>query len=281
MRISILVVCVILVVSTGRAAAPSTETFEQAGSDPASSLFSTFLIAGDGLFVREPLDASSAAPESEPALPVDQGGDKELRYSEVTLAGTSSFALTPDAPGGVFSDMQVDAFLAFGLNEVFGAPSGGLVLRAAGETRQTFDAYAASIRVVRFDPQAVVLSILRYEDGVAQVLIDSDEIPIDADEENLHLTFRAEGTTLEAKLGRASVVGAEIVEAPVDLDASTMGVQDTLTVSDASLEEGRIGLTAFVRADNHVLFDDVSLADEIFVDSFESGDLTLWSAATP
>lgn len=272
----------LIVAFTARGAAPSTETFDSLGSDMMATRFSALLLAGDGTFVREVLDGSSGAPDTEPALPVNQGGDKELRYSEVSLAATSSFALTPAVPGGVFTDMQVDAVLSLGLNELFGAPSGGLVLRASGDSRSTLDAYAATITVnTFFDPTTVVLTILRFDDGVGHGLVTSDAFELDPDLENLHLTFRAQGSELEARVWRVRVDGGQIVEVPVDLDASTEGAQNTLATSDALLAEGRLGLVAFTRHSNHILFDDVSLDEEVFLDDFETGDLTLWTRAAP
>src|SRR5262245_14405962 len=65
------------------AQAPLIEDFDEVGSDWSNTHFPGEVIFGDGVFTREALDVALGAPDTQPPLPINAGGDLEGRYSEV------------------------------------------------------------------------------------------------------------------------------------------------------------------------------------------------------
>lgn len=253
------------------------EEFDQPGGDVAASRFSLLVLTTNGGIAREPLTAGQGAPSTGGVLPIDEGGDSELRYFEVVSpAAVSSYALTPEQG---FADVAMDGYLAIGFTDAFGARSAAFVLRATGSTIPTVNAYRAGFLHNFTDAR---LNVSRIIDGVGQpAMASSDLFPVDPDVENYRLRFRAEGDRLTAELWRAVSIDGELVETPVDLDAGTAGIQNSLSAVDGNLTSGAVGIQAFTRSTNSVFFDDLEVTDTVFDDGFESGDTAAWSATSP
>ncbi len=241
------------------------ETFDQAGSDPSASIFSTVIASGDGTFVRERLAPSSTVPNTSPALPVNQGGDKELKYFEPSggTAVSHSYLVTSDAPRNIVSNVVIDGYFAFDTVDPISGDDVGFVTRFDG-TSLTFpsdiDAYSAILSIDRAST-VMRLRLARIRGNIItarDILGESVPIPISPTGENYHLFFSVIDDMLSASLFRVEEIAGMLVESPIDLLA-TAGIQETIWAKDSELREGRLGLYAFSRGPTSVLVDDVTL----------------------
>ena len=236
------------------------EDFDQAGSDMGSSELSRIIASGDGTYVREALAVADGAPATTPELPINAGSDKELRYYEQSLASTGSYALTPDQPDRIFTDVAIDGYVGIGYNNTFGSRSAAFVARMTGTSIPTVNAYAAI--VTHQLSGSLSFSLQRITNGVGSILASATVFtPVDLSSEHLRLQFSLEGTTLTAALWRLSESGGEVVEVPVDLDSVTPGEQNTLTVTDTGLTSGGVGVRSFARSTNQVFYDEIAIFD--------------------
>lgn len=254
------------------------ETFDDQGGGVAGR-FSAILLQIDGGIASDPTGPGLGAPSTGGVLPIDEGGDNELRFFDVGLlaGGSNGYALTPQQG---FTDPVIDGYLAIGVTGDPGTRTAALLVRAGGDSIGTLDAWSASFS--QASPTTAQLSIQRFENGIGQAAsASSDAFPFVSDMENYRLVFSAQGTGLRAALWRVEAIGGEAVETPVDLDAGEPGVQNELTAIDPAPVAGAVGLRTFTGSTNVILFDDVAVTDGIFRDGFESGDTSGWSATVP
>src|SRR5262245_37801716 len=62
------------------------EKFNQAGNLWTSSVFSDVIMDAGGAIERTTIGAALGAPNTTPALPINEGGDKEARYYQTVLS---------------------------------------------------------------------------------------------------------------------------------------------------------------------------------------------------
>jgi hypothetical protein len=234
--------------------APGLEDFDQAGSTWADTLFPAQLGLG-GAFVREPLGAGLGAPDTDPPLPINQGGDKEGRYFEQTFAPTGAISTSLD----VHCDVRIEGYVGIGFPDPFGGRSVGFLLRGGYTPWST--AYSATLN--HNGGTTATLDLSFQCNGIitpSTVLASSQPITIDPFHENYRLTFTAVGNQLVAELARVFVSGGVVVEEPIDLLAAP-GVQSQLVATDGRLVAGFVGVNAFARGGNSVFYDDVQVTD--------------------
>jgi hypothetical protein len=254
------------------------ETFDEAGGGVAGR-FSAILLQIDGGIASDPTGPGLGAPSTGGLLPIDEGGDNELRFYDVGLAagGSNGYALTPEQG---FADPVIDGYVAIGVTGDPGTRTAALLLRAGGDSIATLDAWSASFS--QPSPTTARVAIQRFENGIGQAAeASSDSFPFVSDMENYRLVFSAEGDLLTLAVWRVEAIGGEAVETPVDLDDGAPGVQNTLTATDPAPVAGAVGVRTFTGSSNVILFDDVAVTDRIFTDGFESGDTVRWSATVP
>jgi hypothetical protein len=250
------------------------EEFEQPGGGPlGTTRFSELVLSINGGVSRGPTDAGQGAPATGGVLPVDEGGDLEVRFYEVLPAASSSYALTPE---GTFVDVEIDGYVGIGFTDAFGVRSAALLVRA---TPSPLNAYGVMLTHSLGD--AATLALIRITDNVISNFATSDPFPAAPASENYRLVLRAIGDTLTASVLRVEAVGGERVETPIDLDAVTAGVQSELTATDSALTAGALGMRVFTRSTNSVFLDDVTVVDLVFLDGFESGTTSGWSSSVP
>ncbi len=231
------------------------ESFDEVGSSWSNTFFPNEQIFGDGIFVREALGPGLGAPTTNPPLPINQGGDKEGRYFEQTLAGTHCTTFSEE----VLCDVLVDGYLAIGFPDPFGGRNVGFILRSGSTPLPT--AYVAEIAHNSGTTARLHISLMcNHLIHASTVLASSEPFPVDLSNENYRLAFRAAGTQLTAELWRVSVSGGSILEEPIDLLAAS-GIQNVLSATDGTLVQGSVGVFAFARGDNSVFFDDVQVTD--------------------
>ncbi|HIB83622.1 MAG TPA: hypothetical protein EYO59_03190 [Chromatiaceae bacterium] len=262
------------------------ESFEQSGGDASLSSFSTIYTSGGGTFLRETLNGIPGAPNSVTSLPVNTGGDKELRYLEnlnINIAATAGYALT----NNTYSNATIDAYI--GINGIVGPAyaKGGVMLNVSGSSISTLNGYQANITVRSSDTSQATLGFTRYESGIGTGISYRTFQPFDVDieNENYRLSFDVDGGVLTASLWRVLAVNGSLIEQEIDLQ-TTNGIQNTVSVTDSSFiinpdssgrhdpnnpyfipdpdyeifSSGKIGLSAFARNGSEVYFDDITIA---------------------
>lgn len=265
------------VASAGRADS-FTESFDQPGTDALGpTRFSVPLLAANTGVARDALEPGIGAPATGGLLPVDEGGDSELRFFEVSSPTGGSYALTSTTE---FADLEISAVVGIGFTTAFGSRTASVLARASGTTIATLNAYSVSLQH-SLPGTSAFLALGRIRNGIGQTLALSAPFPVAVGTENYRLVLHTEGTQLTARIDRLEVVAGELVVTPIDLDAAA-GDQFLLVASDGELGVGAVGLGAFQRSTNQVFFDDVAVVDfgAVFADGFESGNVSAWSAAT-
>ena len=254
------------------------EEFDEPGGGPVGSTrFSVLLLTLNTGVARDPIDPGLGAPSTGGVLPVDEGGDSELRFYEaLEPAAGSSYVLTPET---TFTDVVVDAYVGVGFTDAFGVRSATVLVRATGDTIPTLDGYAAHLTHT-LPGDSASLRLMRVDNGILQTLVSSDFFPVAPASENYRIVLRVIGDVLTAGVARVQAIGGQRVETPIDLDADP-GLQTELTITDGALTAGAVGLSTFTRSTNSVFYDDVTVVDLVFTDGFESGDLSAWSQAVP
>ena len=100
------------------------ERFNQAGNAWAASTFSNTILLGSGSNVeRIVIPAGLGAPNTAPALPINEGGDKEGRFFEAGGFFSGSYALTDPVPANELTDASIDGYVAFGFTSGTGTRS--------------------------------------------------------------------------------------------------------------------------------------------------------------
>ena len=251
------------------------EEFEQPGGGPlGTTRFSELVLSINGGVSRGPTDPGQGAPSTGGVLPVDEGGDLEVRFYEVMPAAGTSYTLTPEA---TFVDVEIDGYVGIGFTDAFGSRSAALLIRA---TPSPLNAYGVILRHL-LPGDAATLGLVRITDNVISDFATSDPFPAAPASENYRLVLRAIGDTLTAGVLRVEAIGGERVETPIDLDAVTAGVQSELSATDSALTAGALGMRVFTRSTNSVFFDDVTVVDLVFLDGFEFGTTSGWSSSVP
>lgn len=251
------------------------EEFEQPGGGAlGETRFSELVLSLNAGVSRGPTEPGQGAPATGGVLPVDEGGDLELRFYEVLPAAGASYTLTPEA---AFVDVEIDGYVAIGFTDAFGSRTAALLVRA---TPSPLNAYGVALSHL-LPGDTATLRVVRITDNVISDFAASDPFPAAPASENYRLVLRAIGDTLTAGVLRVEAIGGVRVETPIDLDAVTAGVQSELTATDSALTAGALGMRVFTRSTNSVFFDDITVVDLVFVDGFESGDTLRWSSAVP
>ena len=268
-----------------------TETFDQTGNSMSLSAFSNIYTVGGGTYLRDSLSGVSGVPNNSPSLPVNVGGDKELRYVEdlsINIAATTGYAVTHET----FNNATIDAYI--GINSTVGPAYavGGVMLNVSGTSIPTINGYGATIQVWESDPTQAILGFRKVENGIGTGISYSGFQLFDVDlaNENYHIEFGVNNGELSASLWRVLMQGDSLVEQPIDL-LTYSGIQNTVTVTDAVpmiinpdfdpenydpndpnnqplipdptheiFSSGRAGMSAFARNGSEVYFDNVSVS---------------------
>jgi hypothetical protein len=77
-------------------------------------------------YSRSTLTGETTAPNTIPALHINQGGDSEFLYTEANFTHVDAFA------PGVYGDARIDGYVGIGSAGSSGGILGGLILRATG-----------------------------------------------------------------------------------------------------------------------------------------------------
>lgn len=268
-------VALLLALLASPAAAESfREEFDQAGGGVlAPTRFSHLVLGLNAGVSRGPTDPGQGAPSTGGVLPVDEGGDSEVRFYEVVPAAGSTYALTPEA---TFGDVEIDGYVGVGFTDVFGVRSATLVVRA---TPSPLNGYGVMLTHT-LPGDTASLALVRFTDNVISNFATSDAFPVATASENYRLVLRATGENLTASVLRVEAIGGERVETPIDLDDAP-GLQTELTATDGALTAGALGIRVFTRSTNSLFLDDVTVTDFVFLDGFETGDTSAWTTSTP
>jgi hypothetical protein len=241
------------------------EDFDEPGPGTSwnATLFPDEILGGGTQLVREPLTVAQGAPDTQPPLPINAGGDLEGRLYELTLGG-SGYALTADMAENQLSDCAVRGFVAIGAPDPFGSQSVGLLIRASVNPNPPFgtglNAYTA--QVIRNGNGDVSFMLARWRDGVITPPDVFANVPFVASfaQENYLIALHAEGDALLARLWRVRVQSGSLVVEPVLLAQSPNGKPtNTIGARDGELVSGRIGVDGFARGGNSVFWEDVQL----------------------
>lgn len=238
------------------------EDFDEPGTSWSATLFPDELILGGTVLTREPLTLAQGAPDTDPPLPINAGGDLEGRLFELTFGG-SGYALTADVPENQVTDGAVRAFVAIGAPDPFGGQSVGLLVRASINPNPPFgsglNAYTAE--VIRNGNGAVSFALARWRDGVITPPDVFANVPFVASfaQENYVIALHAEGDRILARLWRVRVDTGALVIEPVTLGLGPSGPTNTIVARDGELASGRFGVDGFARGANSVFWDDIQL----------------------
>ena len=224
------------------------ENFDESGSSMSNAFFSDVPPNAGWTFERVSLTGVSGAPNFNPALPVNQGGDLELRVFDqsVNSPGDPARAFTADVPANYLADAQMDGYLGFGVGTGFGSRSAGFMLRATSPS----DYWLAYVGANENLTGGANFRLAHVQDFLIGTTILPISIPnFDPLNENYHLNFQVVGNNLTATLGRVQIVGGVVTETLIG----------TLSGTDPTPQGGRAGIYAFTRGDNSILFDDLSV----------------------
>jgi hypothetical protein len=214
------------------AAAPLyfTESFEQGSAFGPAPGYSPSTLAG-----------VVTAPNSSPALHINQGGDIELMYSPASFTHVAAFAT------GNYGDVQIDGYVGIGSAGSSGGISGGLILRATDPD----DYYSAYINTNPGNPRQGDLLLTESVGGINNYPFSHLSIPnFDPLQEDYHITFAANGSILTASISRENVVNGIVVE-------TALG---SISTVDSSFASGEVGLYSFAANSNNVFFDDITVS---------------------
>jgi hypothetical protein len=222
------------------------ESFDGEGSSLQNTLFSDVFSLGGATFQRESLTAVPGAPNTDPALPINQAGDKELRYFEKDApAYYHSVILTAPLSENTFLNGSIDGYVGFGLGSGFGSRQAGLILRATTPDDYWLAYLGANMSLTGGASLRISLvsgGIVGWSEGVTFADLDFTR-------HAYRLHFEASGAMLTTSLYEQGVQAGLLTERLI-ADISSV---------DHSPLPGRAGLYAFVRGDNSVLFDDITL----------------------
>lgn len=237
------------------------EKFNQAGNDWTATQMSQLILPSAASAVeRVVIPAGLGAPNTSPALPINEGGDKEGRFFESGGVFGASYALTPPGSGTNITDGSIDGYVAFGVTDLTGTRSAGMLLRAT-EALGNVTGYIAILNHSSNNTGTLSISVVR--NGVIQgpdVLVTSESFPMTPGVENYHLHFTANGGELIARLNRVEVIAGSVVESRIDLRPEA-GVQDSIIAVHHEFLSGRAGVRAFTRSTNSVFFDEVDIVE--------------------
>lgn len=223
------------------------ETFDTSGSLGASHLSRTYM-AGSGTYAVSPLDATMGAPTNT-ALSVSAGGDNELRYFEGAggIAGTHSYAVTPDTFEYTVQDATVKASVGIGVNDSFGGHTAGVMSRVSGNS-WGLNGYVASVNhygtgsTVSFGLSYMVGGVIHAD----YILATGGSFAFDYQTENLLIELTTSNNLITASLYKETTVG--------------MTHLSTISALDSTYASGVTGVFSFVRGTNSIFFDDVQVS---------------------
>ena len=211
-------------------------------------LFSDVYRSGSGQFVHDDLSGIANSPAG-PQIPIASGGDRELRYFDGPegTAGGHSMIVAPRTSS--YSDSLITGYLGNAFVSPRGGMMGGLMSRVTGVGANR-SGYAAVAFFHAFGPDTVYFALADMHDGNIGVnpsfSISGGSYGLDLSEENIYAELLTEGDLIRASFWRVSPDGDQ-------------HFLESLTASDDTYREGANGLVAFVRGQNSILFDDVSV----------------------
>ena len=219
------------------------ENFDEPGTAWASTIFPN--ISG-GTFERTAL--AGIGPNTNPPLPVNQGGDLEAR-----LTGTNGNAFMADVPANRFADGTIDAYFApADQNNLHYA---GLLLRAS-PAGGLVNGYGAVVLFFSDGTAKADFSHIVSTAANGWFYAATTAFPLAANE-NIHARFTTSGSTLSLSLWRVGVLGGSVTETPIPFFQGT----NTLTATDSTYSApGLAGIYDAYSTVNQSLFDDVTVA---------------------
>jgi len=246
------------------------EDFEEPGSSWTNTLFNDLrlgttsigsIVAGENdpaRFEKDPLDSSSLAPDTQPPLPINQGGDQEGSISRAV--GFHRYAFATNTAENQLSDATVDAYIGFVNPPGSRYTEGGLVLRADPDVRNGYLGGNGYMALLSAGFSSLDMFVINNGILYNFYVEPRTGIPALVSNEIYHLRFSAIGTDLSASLWRVYAQDEIIHETPVDFGRGSYQRR----ASSDMYTRGVVGLSGIAWGDNsRVLFDDVTvLADD-------------------
>jgi len=237
------------------------EDFDARGTSWAATIFPNVEASPNMGVSREPLSVDQGAPDTEPPLPINAGGDAEGRFCEEVLPASGSFALSAISPANVMRNGSIRAVVAFGVTDPFGSQIYGVLLRARINPNPPFgsglNAYTAYIYRSGAIPGEGNFVLARWQDGVVSSQFVLTSFALGAGPENYVIEFEVEGRRLAARLWRITARDGSLVTEPVALANGLGPLANQIEAQDGSLITGRAGMYAFTRSTNSVFCDDI------------------------
>ena len=203
----------------------------------------------EGVFDIEDLSGVAGVTVTRPSLPINAGGDKELRFHKSQLSSRfSNYMMLSESepiPNWSTDSQKMGGTIAF--TREGNGWGGGLLLRGQDGGGFTFvNGYVATVTAT---PVAgVTLTIYRMTGGILVSLAETTASA--STDENYRVEFEAEGTLLTARFFQLRVVAGQIQES----------LLSSLSAIDSTYASGSCaGLLAFVNGTDSVLFDNIVL----------------------
>ncbi|MGV3664389.1 MAG: M36 family metallopeptidase [Prosthecobacter sp.] len=222
-----------------------TEDFDESGTTWSNTLFSVTGIGNNGSMSTLDRQIMTTGPSTTPALPVNQGGDKEGRVGTDGVLN-SAYMLPPLTAEHVFADGSIEGYMVpEGISGFFNSH---LLFRARLSSTNTMLGYSA---MGNFGTSSVTFGLQLLVNGILNSLGTSTAVAYTASD-NFKVRIAGQGSTLTMQVWKVSVTGGTVTETP----QAIFGGSTTLTVSNTAYTSGRAGLY-FSAAAGRCYFDDV------------------------
>lgn len=222
-----------------------TEDFDESGAAWSSTLFSATGPGPSGPASTLDRQVMTTGPNTTPALPVNQGGDKEGRVG-IDGSTSSSYMLPPLTAEHTFADGSIEGYMA--PEGIIGFFNSHLLLRARLSSTNGLLGYSA---MGNFGTSSVTFGIQVLVNGIISSIGTSSAMAYTASD-NFKVRLTAEGSTLTLQVWKVSVAAGNVIETPQAIFSGNT----TLTVSNTAYPSGRAGLY-FSAAGGRCYFDDV------------------------